>query len=46
MSARRPKVRRVDVTPSDKAVDGQMDWPGGMFNSFIRVGVRTLAPDT
>lgn len=45
MSARRPKINRVDVIASDKAVEGQMDWAGGISSSFIRVGMRTLEPD-
>lgn len=45
ISARRPKIRSVDVTTRDRAVDGQMAEAAGMCNSSTRVGSSTLEPE-
>jgi hypothetical protein len=45
MSARRPKMSRVEVTASERAVEGQMEEARGMSRAEMRVGRRMLEPE-
>jgi hypothetical protein len=45
MSVNLPKIRSVEVTTSDNAVDGHMAEASGRSSSLTSVGRRTFEPE-